>query len=388
MSVRKSSTKLRWGPIILVVGAVALMTEAGNAQSPTVDVPKVPMPVFKNLAVNPYSMPDLSAEENISVKATGVVREYSLTIEQIRWKIVGDVYMTQWAFNGQVPGPLLEATEGDLVKITVKNNTTVDHTIHSHGLWVPNVMDGVPNVTQKPIGPGETFVYEYIAKPAGFHWYHCHVNAAEHLEMGLYGAFVVHPAPKAGPGTTKEQAVDPALKIDRDYLLVIDEMDTRIEDGEAGGLGLGHPRMMGNFNYFTINGKSHPEIPPLMVREGETIRIRLVNVGALVHTFHLHGHTFATANAECDRCPRQWEYKDTVRINPASRMEIVFKANNPGRWMFHCHVPPHVTNSGRYPGGMMTFVEYENNPYENILPPKMEHSGEEAEKTVAEHIHP
>ncbi len=372
MCAQRIVTRLKWGIITAVLGVVILTAKAASAQAPEVDVANEPIPVFKDVLVNPYSMPDLSAQQNVSVKATGKVREYSLTIEQIRWNIVGDVYMTQWAFNGQVPGPLLEATEGDLVRISVKNNTAVDHTLHSHGLWSPVVMDGVPNVTQKPIGPGETFVYEFIAKPAGFHWYHCHVNAAEHLEMGLYGPFVVHPAPKTGLGTTKEQAVDPALKIDREYLLVVDEMDTRIDDGESGGRPLGHPRMISNFNYFTINGKAFPETPLIKVREGETVRIRIVNVGAWIHTFHLHGHTFATASAECDRCPRKWVYKDTVRINPASRMDIVFKANNPGRWLFHCHVPPHITNDGNYPGGMMTFVEYENNPYAKFLPPMPE----------------
>ena len=235
MCAQRIVTRLKWGIITAVIGVVILTAKAASAQAPEVDVANEPIPVFRDVLVNPYSMPDLSAQQNVSVKATGKVREYSLTIEQIRWNIVGDVYMTQWAFNGQVPGPLLEATEGDLVRISVKNNTAVDHTLHAHGLWSPVVMDGVPNVTQKPIGPGETFVYEFIAKPAGFHWYHCHVNAAEHLEMGLYGPFVVHPAPKTGLGTTKEQAVDPALKIDREYLLVIDEMDTRIDDGESGG---------------------------------------------------------------------------------------------------------------------------------------------------------
>lgn len=364
------------GMATLMATTLAVLVGTGGtalAAGPEVHVHKHPIPVHKDVSVNPYAMPDLTAQQNISVKATGKVREYTLTVEEIRWNVVGNVFMTQWGFNGQVPGPLLEATEGDLVRIAVKNNTSVDHTLHSHGLWSPTVMDGVPDVTQKPIKPGETFVYEFIAKPAGFHWYHCHVNAAEHLEMGLYGGFVVHPAPETGLGTTKEQAADPALKIDRDYILIVDEMDTRIEEGQSGGHGLGHPRMIGNFNYFTINGKSFPETPLITVREGETIRIRILNVGANVHTFHLHGHTFASASAECDRCPRAWDYTDTVRINSAQRMDVIFKANNPGRWMFHCHVPPHVTNDGKYPGGMMTMVEYENNPYNKFLPPMQMH---------------
>ena len=137
MRAKRNVRRIRWGVITTVIGMVALMAEVGSAQAPEVDVAHEPIPVFKNVPVNSYSMPDLSTQSNISVKATGKVREYSLTIEQIRWNVVEDVYMTQWAFNGQVPGPLLEATEGDLVRISVKNNTTVDHTLHSHGLWVP-----------------------------------------------------------------------------------------------------------------------------------------------------------------------------------------------------------------------------------------------------------
>ena len=373
MGIRTVQRRMRWGPILAVMGCVTLASGMAAAQSPEVDAPKQPIPVFKNVLVNPYSMPDLTSQQILAVKATGKVVEYTLTIEAIRWKIVGNPYMKQWGFNGPGPGTLLEATEGDLVRITVKNNTSVDHTLHSHGIWTPTVMDGVPDMTQKPIAPGESFVYEFIAKPAGFHWYHCHVNAAEHLEMGLYGGFIVHPAPEVGMGTAKEQAVDPAMKIDREYILIADEMDTRIEEGKAGGLGLGHPRMMANFNYFTINGKSFPETPVIYVREGETIRIRILNVGSLVHSFHLHGHTFATASAECDRCPRAWEFRDVVNISPAQRVDIVFKANNPGRWMLHCHIPPHATNDGVYPGGMMSMVEYENNPYLKFLPPMEGH---------------
>jgi len=373
MGIQNMVRTMRAGTILAMTGLASLLAGAVAAQAPDVDAPKQPIPVFKNVPVNPLSMPDLSSQQNLSVKATGKVVEYTLTVEAIRWKIVGNVYMNQWGFNGQMPGPLLEATEGDLVRITVKNNTSVDHTLHAHGIWTPTVMDGVPDMTQKPIAPGESFVYEFIAKPAGFHWYHCHVNAAEHLEMGLFGGFIVHPAPETGMGTTKEQAVDPALKIDREYILIADEMDTRIEEGKAGGLGLGHPRMMANFNYFTINGKSFPETPVIYVREGETIRIRILNAGALVHSFHLHGHTFATASAECDRCPRSWEFRDVVTISPAQRVDIVFKANNPGRWMLHCHIPPHVTNDGVYPGGMMSMVEYENNPYLKFLPPMEGH---------------
>lgn len=371
-------TKILGAFAIVLIGIVALGSSlALAAADPIVKTHKQPYPdrehYIKDPPINSYSLPpDLLngkwSAENISFKSTGKLVEYNLTIEQIKWNVVGDVFITQWAFNGQVPGPLLTATEGDMVRITVKNNTTIDHTIHPHGFWVPVNMDGVPNITQLSIQPGETFTYEFIAKPSGFMFYHCHVNAATHMAMGLYGGFIVYPGP-AGPGTPKEVAADPNLpRIDRDYVMILSEIDTRIDDGESGGVELGHPRKIANMNYFTINGKSFPETPMIFAKEGETIRVRFLNFGYWSHAMHLHGHAFAQASAECDRCPRNWEYRDAMNLNAANRTDIIFKANNPGRWVFHDHRVPFATNDGAYPGGMLTVVEYENDPWLPLLP--------------------
>jgi FtsP/CotA-like multicopper oxidase with cupredoxin domain len=364
------------GFVTMIVALVLCAFTAGVALAadPEVKTHKQPYPdrwnSIRNPPVSKFAYPpDIWAAENMSFRTTGKLVEYYLTIEQIKWNIVGDVFVTQWAFNGQVPGPLLTATEGDIVRITVKNNTTIDHTIHPHGQWVAVNMDGVPNVTQLSIQPGETFVYEFMAKPSGHHFYHCHVNAATHMDMGLYGSFIVYPGPEVANGTTDKQAADPAAKIDRDYVMILDEVDTRIDDGESGGMELGHPRKIANFNYFTINGKSFPESPMIFVREGDIVRVRFLNFGYWSHAMHLHGHAFAQASAECDRCPRTWEFRDAMNLNAAQRTDIVFKANNPGRWVFHCHRVPHATNDGAYPGGLLTIVEYENNPYLPVIPP-------------------
>ena len=107
-------------------------------------------------------------------------------------------------FNGTWPGPLLRVTEGDKVRAVFTNNLDESTGIHFHGQDVPNNMDGVPFVTQPPIQPGESFTYEFTAKPSGSHMYHSHHNATDQVGRGLLGAFIVDPK-------------DPAERYDRKY---------------------------------------------------------------------------------------------------------------------------------------------------------------------------
>ncbi|HJP17627.1 MAG TPA: multicopper oxidase domain-containing protein [Nitrospinota bacterium] len=299
------------------------------------------------------------------LNTTGKVNVVHFTINQIKWELLDGVQVTQWAFNSQVPGPTIFTHEGDLVRIITKNNTTIDHTIHPHGMWLPVNMDGVPNVTQLSIQPGETFVYEFVAQPAGLHFYHCHVNAATHMDMGLYGALYVSPS-------VEQSAVFGKIiekPFDKEYLFLVDEWDTRIDDGESFGLELGHPRMLADYNFFGINGKAFPEAPITYVREGDKVRVRWLNFGWWTHAMHMHGGAFGYRSAECDNCPQSVSYADSWPLQSAGRTDTFFIAGNPGRWVWHCHRVPHATNDGAYPGGLLTVVEYLNNPYLPVLPP-------------------
>src|SRR6266571_1662123 len=93
----------------------------------------------------------------------GQVREYQLTAAPLTWQLAEGTPVSGLAYNGQVPGPTITATMGDLLKVDVKNDLTTDTTVHWHGMEVPNSMDGVPDVTQKSIPPGGTFTYQFIA---------------------------------------------------------------------------------------------------------------------------------------------------------------------------------------------------------------------------------
>ncbi|MGL4649971.1 MAG: multicopper oxidase domain-containing protein, partial [Caldilineaceae bacterium] len=121
------------------------------------------------------------------------VKVFTLTAEAVLWPIMDGVTVTAWTYNGMVPGPLLRATEGENVRIVITNNLPDATAIHWHGLLVPNAQDGAAPMTQDAIQPGETFTYEFVAKPAGSFMYHSHVGTDKQVLLGLYAPFIVDP---------------------------------------------------------------------------------------------------------------------------------------------------------------------------------------------------
>jgi FtsP/CotA-like multicopper oxidase with cupredoxin domain len=121
-----------------------------------------------------------------------VPREISLELEarETEWKFAPDRSLRGFAFNGGVPGPLIEADAGDTIRVRLTNSLPQPTTIHWHGLRVPADMDGTEAV-QPPVQPGDAFDYVFVVPDAATFWYHSHVNETEQLERGLYGAFVV-----------------------------------------------------------------------------------------------------------------------------------------------------------------------------------------------------
>jgi FtsP/CotA-like multicopper oxidase with cupredoxin domain len=131
----------------------------------------------------------------------------------VDWEVEpGKVIRNTYTYNGIVPGPIIRMTEGDKVRVNVKNDMKVSTTIHWHGVLTPNKMDGVTFVTQPPIEPGQTYVYEFVAKNAGSHMYHSHHDAAEQVTKGMMAAFIIDP---------KDKSKDPAY--DKEYILVLND---------------------------------------------------------------------------------------------------------------------------------------------------------------------
>lgn len=278
--------------------------------------------------------------------AAGSSKEFSLIAREVLWEISPGQTIKAWAFNGMVPGPELRVKEGDQVRVTLKNELPVATSIHWHGVDVPWQMDGVPSVNQKPVMPGETFTYEFTARPAGTRFYHTHGSGAGdealQMDMGLYGALIIERSEEA--------------KYDRDYTVVLSEgssgemsMENSAENGSE---------MMAMSGMFFMNGKVWPDTDPLIVKTGDKVRIRLINAGSMsTHPMHLHGHTFKIIAIDGNLLANPVE-RDTIPLTPGERYDIEFVADNPGVWLFHCHELHHAD------AGMVMMVKYDG--YEAI----------------------
>lgn len=146
--------------------------------------------------------------------AAGGIREIELVARETRWELAPGKVIKAMTYNGQVPGPTLRLREGERVRITLKNELAEPTTIHWHGVDVPNPMDGVPGITQKPVQPGESFVYEFEARPSGTRWYHTHFAEHKQMDLGLVAPLIIEPA-NSEP-----------FAFDREYTLVLDDWAT------------------------------------------------------------------------------------------------------------------------------------------------------------------
>jgi FtsP/CotA-like multicopper oxidase with cupredoxin domain/plastocyanin len=275
------------------------------------------------------------------------LHEFVLTAEEIDWEILPGTTVRAWAYNGQVPGPEIRVREGDLVRITLRNQLPVGTTIHWHGVNLPPEMDGPVGLNQAAVEPGEEFVYEFVAQPGGTRWYHSHADPSAQIALGLYGALIVEPR-------------EPKRTYDRDYTYILNEWDLELTPDVAMGMaprGMRDQTLRGGelgTDLFLMNGHAHESIPPIKLAEGERVLIRLINAGNLPHAIHTHGHSFKIVATDGNDVPEGMALvKDTVLIGPGERYDLELDGNNPGVWMFHCHMENHAAN------GMMSLIQYD-----------------------------
>ena len=243
------------------------------------------------------------------------VKVFELTADEIKWETEPGKVVEAWAYNGMVPGPAIRAKLGDRVRIVLHNKLSEPTTVHFHGMTVPAEMDGVPVISQDAVLPGESFTYEFTIRNTGSNMYHSHFNAATQVPMGLLGALIV-PDPD-----------DPAVDVDSTIVL---------NDGPLG---------------FTLNGKGFPATAPIALDRGQTMRVRYMNEGLLIHPMHLHGMAQKVIAKDGHLLRRPYS-ADTVLVGPGERYDVLVKATEPGAWAFHCHVLNHVEG----PQGMFGMV--------------------------------
>jgi FtsP/CotA-like multicopper oxidase with cupredoxin domain len=252
------------------------------------------------------------------------VKVFEIAAEHVRTEFLPGRPVDGWGFNGSVPGPTIEVNEGDRVRLVVENRLPELFSMHWHGLEIPVAMDGMPGLSQEPIKPGEKFVYEFTLKQNGTFFYHSHMPMQE--MMGLIGFFIIHPRRAHAP------------RVDRDFGIVLQEWAILPNNTIPNTMAM-------EFNWLTMNGKAGPATTPLLVKRGERVRIRMINMGMDHHPIHLHGHQFYVTGTEGGRIRTTTVMpENTVLVGVAQARDIEFVADNPGDWHLHCHLPHHMMN--------------------------------------------
>ena len=288
------------------------MVMSSTSPAPAPDKPSQNLPVV---------MPDLP---KLPFKMVDGVKEFNLIAEVVHTEFAPGRPVDAWGFNGSVPGPTIEVNQGDRVRIIFDNHLPEMTAIHWHGFEVPMEMDGSVGLGQDPVPPGGRFIHEFTLHQAGTFFYHSHFAMQE--MMGMLGMFIMHP---------KEPFTPP---VDRDFGIVIQEWAVLPNNTVPNTLSM-------EFNWLTFNGKSGPATTPMLIKQGERVRIRLINLGMDHHPIHLHGFQFAVTGTESGRMPQHlWYNQNTVLVGVAQARDIEFDAKYAGDWMLHCHLPHHMMN--------------------------------------------
>lgn len=268
------------------------------------------------IAPNSDKLPYTTDEQGVKV--------FELVAEEVEEEFAQGLVVKCWGYSGRSPGPVIEAVEGDRVRILVTNNLPEPTTVHWHGLLVPSGMDGVAGLSQPPIPVGETFQYEFTLQQHGTYMYHAHFDEITQIGMGMVGFFIIHP----------KEAEDPL--VDRDFAIFLQEWAI------PSGARVPNPQEMLDFNYFTFNGRVWPAADSLVIKKGERVRIRLGNLTMDNHPIHLHGYAFTVTASGGWTIPKTAQHSDNIVDVPVgSTKDIQFVANVPGDWAFHCHKTHH-----------------------------------------------
>jgi FtsP/CotA-like multicopper oxidase with cupredoxin domain len=302
--------------------AAAGIPEAATQSSPALQPPLYPssgqdyQPV---VTLNGWTLP---------WRLNGDWKEFHLVAEPVVRELAPGMKAHLWGYNGQSPGPTIEAVEGDKVRIFVTNKLPEHTTVHWHGMLVPSGMDGVGGLTQPHIKPGKTFVYEFEMSKSGTFMYHPHADEMVQMAMGMMGLFIVHPR-------------DPKfMRVDRDFVFLLGSF--RIDPGSY------VPKVveMLDFNLWTFNSRVFPGIDHLAVRKGDRVRVRVGNLTMTNHPIHMHGYHFSVTCTDGGWVPESARWPETTIDLPVGATRAYdFVADVPGDWALHCHKSHHTMNA-------------------------------------------
>ena len=299
----------------------ALLPEAATQASASMQLPPPPpngrayQPI---VTLNGWSLP-WRIKDN--------VKEFHLVAEPVVREIAPGMKANLWGYNGQSPGPTIEAVEGDRIRIFVTNKLPEVTSVHWHGVLLPSGMDGVTGLTQPPIGVGKSFMYEFVLQRSGTFMYHPHADEMTQMAMGMMGLLIVHPK-------------DPKqFKVDRDFGFILNAYD--IEPGSA------TPKVntMLDFNLWTWNSRAFPGIDPFVARTGERVRIRVGNLTMTNHPIHMHGPHFEVTGTDGGWVPRSARWPEVTTDVAVGQMRAFEFEALAGDWAIHCHKSHHTMNA-------------------------------------------
>ena len=300
---------------------------AGLPEAPIMDKATMQPPLY------PTSGPDYQPVVTLNGwtlpwRMRGDWKEFHLVAEPVVREMAPGMKAHLWGYNGQSPGPTIEAVEGDKVRIFVTNRLPEATTVHWHGQTLPNGMDGVAGLTQPGIPPGKTFVYEFILRRSGTFMYHPHSDEMIQMAMGMMGFFVVHPR-------------DPAeRRVDRDFVWLLNAYDI-----EAGAY-VPKVNTMTNMNMWCFNSRVWPGIDPVVVRQGDKVRMRFGNLTMTNHPIHLHGVDFHVTGTDGGWIDEGYQLPEvSVDVAVGQMRAIEFNADALGDWAMHCHKSHHTMNA-------------------------------------------
>jgi FtsP/CotA-like multicopper oxidase with cupredoxin domain len=255
-------------------------------------------------------------------------KTFHLIAEPVKREFAPGMVVDCWGYNGQSPGPTIEAVEGDRIRIYLTNKLPERTSLHLHGVLMPNGMDGVSGLTQPHVEPGETYVYDLTLRQNGTQMYHPHSDEMVQMALGMMGFFVIHPRAPEAP------------RVDRDFCILLHEWAI------PPGTSRPNPAVMTDFNIFTFNSRVWPGTAPLVVRRGQRVRVRFGNLSMDSHPIHLHGYQFEVTGTDGGRVPQSARYRETtVNVPVGSTRDIELTADAPGDWIFHCHKSHHTMNA-------------------------------------------
>lgn len=280
------------------------------------------------------ALKDMSRVQNMA--SGSQIKEFHLQAKEASVEAFPGCTVNSYTYNNQTPGPAIRVAEGDQVRILLHNGMTVATSLYIQGMSLPHKVDGLPRKGAGLVGPGETFAYQFIASQPGTFYYRPHVPHLNQMQRGLVGVIIVEP--KSIPKT-----------YERDHVLVL---------SQANGSDVKRTGATSSGRLFLVNGKSAQATPPLELKEGERMRLRVVNVSPEPCTFSLTGHRLEVVAQNGSDGIEPHVFRDTITMHCGERMDLEFTADNPGVWSLSSLNASQATYNGQFPGGFAMVVRY------------------------------